>query len=193
MGDAAFAKERTFTLVGAIDELVNQHERARSEFFPKRAAGRQRNQVGHPGAFQNIDIGAIIDVGGRQPVALVVARQEHDRQAGNRAAPQGCRRFTPGTPDHLFASVLQPRQIVDAGAADDAQYRLRHACSTPFAPSQSREEAMPVLHRFWNGGWDQEVPSGGCAPALLIMPRPPTAAGSRPCAPASRRTGSSPV
>ena len=34
-----------------------------------------------------------------------------------------------GLADRLLARVLQPRQVVDAGAADNAEDRLRHAVS----------------------------------------------------------------
>jgi 5'-methylthioadenosine phosphorylase len=53
--------------------------------LPERAAGRQRDEVGDAGALQHVDISAVVDVGGRQAVALVVARQEDDRQAADLA------------------------------------------------------------------------------------------------------------
>ena len=40
MRDAALAEERALALVGAVDELVDQHEGARRQLFPKRTAGR---------------------------------------------------------------------------------------------------------------------------------------------------------
>ena len=60
---------------------------------------------------------------------LVVPRQEHDRQACDDAARQGCGRLAPGALDGLLADVLQPRQVVDAGSADDAKHGTRHDCS----------------------------------------------------------------
>ena len=57
---------------------------------------------------------------------LAVPRQEHDRQPGDDAARQGCGRLAPGAFDGLLADVFQPRQVVDAGSADDAKHGTRH-------------------------------------------------------------------
>jgi len=57
MRDQPFAEERALALVGAVDELVHQHKGAGRKFFPEGTAGRQRNQVGHAGALQHVDIG----------------------------------------------------------------------------------------------------------------------------------------
>ena len=126
MRDAALAEERTLALVGAVDELVDQHEGAGRQLLLERAAGRERDQVGDAGALEHVDIGAVVDVGGRQPVALVVARQEHHRQAGDLADAQRRRRLAPRARDALLAHILEPRQIVDAGAADDAEHGFGH-------------------------------------------------------------------
>jgi hypothetical protein len=85
MRNAAPAEERTLAPVSAVDKLVDQHESAGRQLLLERAAGRQRNQVGDPGAFQHVDIGAVVDVGWRQPVTLVMARQKYDRKAGDGA------------------------------------------------------------------------------------------------------------
>ena len=79
--DAALAEERALAPVGAVDELIDQHEGAGRQFLLERSARRERDEVGHAGAFEHVDIGAVVDVGWGQPVALVVARQKHDRQA----------------------------------------------------------------------------------------------------------------
>ena len=117
--------------MGAIDELVDQHESAGRQFLLEGAAGRQRDQVGDPGTFQHVDIGAVVDIGRRQPVTLVVARQKHDRQSGDVAVPHRRRRFAPRAGDRLLAHVLQPRQVINAGTADNAKNRLRHLSSLP--------------------------------------------------------------
>ena len=81
--DAALAEERALALVGAVDELVDQHKGAGRQFLLERAAGRQRHEIGDAGALERVDIGAVVDIGGRQTMALVVARQKHDRQPRN--------------------------------------------------------------------------------------------------------------
>ena len=126
MGDAALAEERALALVGAVDELVDQHEGAGRQFLLERAAGRERDQIGDPCPLQDVDIGAVVDVGWRQPVSLVVARQKHDRQACDGAVADRRGGLAPRAPDRLVADVFQPRQIVDSGSADDAQNGIGH-------------------------------------------------------------------
>src|SRR4051812_20717500 len=97
----------------AVDELVDQHEGAGRQLFLERAAGRERNEIGHAGALQTINVGAVVDIGRREPMALVVARQEYDGQAGNLADAQRGGWLAPWARDALFAHVLESRQIVD--------------------------------------------------------------------------------
>ena len=59
-------------------------------------------------------------------MSLAVARQEHDRQARDGAVAQRRRRLAPRALDHLVADVFQPRQVVDAGSADNAKHSLCH-------------------------------------------------------------------
>src|SRR5215470_19539983 len=99
MGDAAFAKKRAFAFVGAVDKLVNQHEGAGRQLFPEGTAGRQRNEIGDAGTLEHIDIGAVVDIGRRQAVALVVTGHEYHWKADDVANPQRRRRLPPGTYD----------------------------------------------------------------------------------------------
>ena len=59
-------------------------------------------------------------------MSLAMPRQEHDRQARDDAARQRRGRLAPRTRDGFLTDVLQPRQVIDAGSADDAKYRTRH-------------------------------------------------------------------
>src|SRR5260370_20883626 len=68
-------------------------------------------------------------VGRRQPVALVMARQEHDGETSDAAMAYGRRRLAPRAFDRLLARAFQPLQVVNAGAADDAKHCLRHEIS----------------------------------------------------------------
>src|SRR5205823_6316428 len=126
MRHAAFAEKRTLALMSAIDELVDKHKGSGGEFLLEGAASRQRNEIGHARAFEHVDIGAIVNVGGRQPVALVVARQKHDRHPRDLAGAQRRRRLAPGTLDLLLAYLFETRQVIDAGATNDAEYGLGH-------------------------------------------------------------------
>ena len=129
MGDAALAEERALPVEGAVDELIDQHEGAGRQFLLVRAAGGERDEVGHAGALEHVDIGAVVDVGGREPVPLVVARQEDHRRARDLAHAQRRRRLAPRAFDRPPPHLLEPRQIVDAGAADDAEYGSGHVRS----------------------------------------------------------------
>src|SRR5205085_11879430 len=91
------------------------------------AAGGERDEIGHAGTLEHVDVGPIVDVGRRQPVTLVVARKKHHWRAGDLADAQRTRRLSPGTADRFLPHLLEPRQAVDAGAADDAEHGLGHA------------------------------------------------------------------
>src|SRR6266849_5086117 len=126
MRDAALAEERAGTVEGAVDELVDQHEGAGRQLLLERAAGRQRHQVGDARALEHVDIGPVVDVGRRQPMTLVVPRQKDHRQAGDLADKERRRRLAPWALDRLAPYFFEPRQVVDAGAADDAENRFGH-------------------------------------------------------------------
>ena len=127
VGDATSAEERACPVERAIDELVDQHEGAGRQLLLERAAGRERDQIGHARALQYIDVGAVVDVRGREPVARIVAREKYHRRARDLADAQRCRRLTPRTCDLLVPRLLEPRQIVNTGAADDPEHGFGHA------------------------------------------------------------------
>ena len=85
MRHAAGAEERARARMGAVDELIDQHEGAGRQFRLERAASRKRNEIGYARALEHVDIGAIVDVARRQPMALVVPRQKDNRQTGDLA------------------------------------------------------------------------------------------------------------
>src|SRR6185369_9930134 len=126
MGDAALAEKRAFALEGAVDELVDQYEGSRRQYRPERSTSRKRDQVGHAGALEYVDVGPVVDVGRRQPMALVMPRQKDDRKPCDRTAPKRRGRLAPGAGDRLFAGTLEPRQVVNARSSDNAEHRSRH-------------------------------------------------------------------
>src|SRR5205823_1351882 len=83
-------------------------------------------KIGHACPFERVDVGAIIDVRGRQAVAFVVARKENNLQPPDLADPQRRRRLTPRALDFLLAHLLEPRQVVDSGTPDDAENGCGH-------------------------------------------------------------------
>ena len=49
-----------------------------------------------PGALHRVDIGAVVDIGGRDLVAATVAGQEDDLRLADASEAQGVRRLAPG-------------------------------------------------------------------------------------------------
>ena len=76
MRHEARAEEALLARMGAVDELVDHHECARRQIFTKRTAGGDGDHVRNAGAFQRVDIGAVIDRGRRMDMPAAVARQE---------------------------------------------------------------------------------------------------------------------
>ena len=96
MGDEAFAKEALLTGECPIDELIDDDESPRIIGFSKRAHGGQRDHIGCPRPFENVDIGAVIDIGRGKFVPAPVARQEDDPNPVERTGVEGVRRRAPG-------------------------------------------------------------------------------------------------
>ena len=126
MGDKAGAEEAFLAGEGAVDELVGHHEGAGRQFLFQRAAGRDRDHIGDADALQGVDIGAVIDAGGGLDMAAAMARQEHHVHAVKGAGEKLVGGLAPGAFDRLPAGVFQAGNLIDAGAADDAENRFGH-------------------------------------------------------------------
>ena len=115
MRDEAVAEEALLTREGAVDELVDQHEVAGRQFLAERAAGRDRDEIGDAGALHRVDVGAVVDAGGRELVAAAVTRQEADRQAstwsGDLREQDLVGRRAPRARHRLPARVLKPGRL----------------------------------------------------------------------------------
>ena len=97
----------------------------------QRAHRAHRNDVGHADALQRVDVGAEVDLGGRNPVAAPVPRQKHHALAVELAAQQFVRRLAERRGDLLPALAGEAVDVVDAAAADDAQLQAadcRQSC-----------------------------------------------------------------
>ena len=77
-----------------------------------------------PAAFSRRDVGAVGHGRGRVDVAPAVARQEHHPRAAQRTVQQRVRRRPPRRVGGAPLRVLQPVDVVEARAADDADHRL---------------------------------------------------------------------
>lgn len=85
MGDAPIRKERFLPQKGSVYELIDKDELAGLHVLAEAAAGRHREDIGHPDAFQGIDIGLIWDMARTVDVAPAVPRQESDIQPVERS------------------------------------------------------------------------------------------------------------
>ena len=127
MRHKAGAEEAFLARNRAVDELVGHHESARRQLFAQRAAGGDRDEIGHAHALEGIDVGAVVDGGRRLDVAAAVARQEHHVDAVEGAGQKLVGRRAERALHRLPLRVFQAGDLVDARTADDAENGLDHA------------------------------------------------------------------
>ena len=120
MRDAAGAEEARLARERAVDELVDQHEKAGIELLLEGAASGDGDDVGDAGPLERVDIGAIVDGRGRKPMALAVAGEEDAFGLAEPAEPQQVGRRSPRGLELLLAHDLQAFERIDAGPADHA-------------------------------------------------------------------------
>jgi len=110
--DQATLEEAAMPGTRAIDELVHHHEAARRQFLLERADGAQRQDLAHPRALQDVDVGPIVDRPGREPVTAAVTRKEYELLIAEPAEEQLVRRISEGGRDGLPAQILQTLDVV---------------------------------------------------------------------------------
>ena len=88
MRDAAGSEEAGFAAERAVDELIGEHEQAGIEIAAVGAAGGDGDDVGHAGALERVDVGAIVDGRGAEAVAAAVAGEKHDLCVADAAETQ---------------------------------------------------------------------------------------------------------
>ena len=92
--------------------------------MPERADRGDGEQVGAARALQRIDIGAGVELGGRDRVAAAVAGQEDEAHPLDPPDQQVVRRRAPGSVDREPLRLLQRVDRVEAGAAHYADHPL---------------------------------------------------------------------
>ena len=120
MGDAALAEEAFLACEAAVDELVDDDEMTGRQILAQAADRRQRDHFGAAEPLQRVDIGAVVQMAGRERMAAAVTRQEHAAHAGEAAFQQRVGRVAPGRRHAAPHFLLQPVHVIQAGAADDA-------------------------------------------------------------------------
>ena len=109
-----------------IDELIRQHEQAGIKLALVGTAGGDGDDVGDAGALQRVDIGAIVDRGGREHMAAAVAGEKHHLGFAEASKTQRVRRLAPRRRHAFLARRRKAVQRIEAGTPDDADDRLCH-------------------------------------------------------------------
>ena len=109
-----------------VDELVDDDEAAGRELLLQRSDRRDGEQVGAPGAFQRVDIGACVHMGWRQAMPPPVPREKDEADALNAADEQRVGRRPPRRIDVDPLRLFQRIHRIEAGAADDADRPFAH-------------------------------------------------------------------
>jgi hypothetical protein len=125
MAHEPFAEEALLPGEGPVDELVHDHERSGWKLLAQRADRADRNDVGHAEALERVDVGAVVDPGGRDAMTAAMTGQEGDAAAPELADQELVRRLAERRLRLDPARVLQPFDRVNAASAD---YR-QHLCS----------------------------------------------------------------
>ena len=126
------AEEALLARECAIDELIDDDELAGCEVLPERPDRGDRHDIGHARPLHRVDVGAVVDVRRRQPVAAAVTRKEAKLQPAELGEEDVVRRFAPGALDAQPLGVLEARQVVEPRPADDTEHRF-HSCALPSA------------------------------------------------------------
>jgi len=128
--DTPLSKKALLPREGAVDELIDDDKIAGHEVLAQAANGRERHDVGYAAALQRIDIGAKVDLGGRQHVTPPVARHEYDRLAIEQSETE----LVGGPAERAFDSPpldrREPVDLVEPAASDDAD---DGTCHPPFS------------------------------------------------------------
>ena len=117
--EALLARERP------IHELVHDHERARREVLAERPDSRERNDVGHTGALEGVDVGAVVDRRRGEAMPPAVPREEDRAHSLDRSGDQTVGRLPERRRRVDPPRIGEPLDLVEAGAANDADDRLR--------------------------------------------------------------------
>src|SRR5450756_1719372 len=113
----AVAEEGARPHLGTVVELVGHDHVERLELFAQAADGAGGQHVVHPQRLHAPDVGAVVDLAGKDAVPARVSGKKSDRHAVDIAEEVGVAGRPEGRVDGDFASVLE--QLVEAGSTDD--------------------------------------------------------------------------
>ena len=124
MRDTAGAEERFFARKTTVNELVHNDEMAGRQIFSQGPHGGKGDDFRTANPLQRINIGAVIQRGGRDGVAAPMAGQKGAGHAIKPPSQDFIRRITPRRAKLYPAAIFQPFHIVKPGTADQADHGL---------------------------------------------------------------------
>src|SRR5580698_10797527 len=125
VADDAFAEKGRDAMKGAIDELVG-HDKVRGlVLFLERADGGNGNNTLDAELLECVDVGAEVQLGGKNAMAASMAREKGDLASFEIAKHKSLRWLAEVRIHALFAYVGEAGHGVKTAAADNADFRLR--------------------------------------------------------------------
>ena len=119
--DKPVAKEGTFAAFGVVENLVGDDDVAGGVIVAQRAAGADRNDAFNAQQFEGVDVGAVVDFGGSQPVAFAVAGEKGDFDSVEVADHHWVAGRAKGCDDVTLFDIIEADHVVQARAADDGE------------------------------------------------------------------------
>src|SRR5206468_12725980 len=115
------AEEGARALARAVDELIGHDDVPGRDLRAQAPHRAHRHDPLDADLLEREDIGAEVDLGGEQAVAAPVPRQEDEPCAAQAADHQLVRRLAEGGVDADALLALEPVQVVEPAATEDAE------------------------------------------------------------------------
>ncbi len=148
--NAAAEKRVRGGLLGAVDELVDQHDVARPVFLLERANGADADDPVDAELFHRPDVGAVVQLGREEAMTAAVAREKDDIAPRETAGEEVVGGRAEGRPDlHPFL-LGEALDVIEAAAADDADALVCHKSSC--AAGRARARGGPTYEAMNRGG-----------------------------------------
>src|ERR1035437_1708895 len=145
VGHQSGAKKTLLPGKGSINELVHNHEHAWPQILAQGTDRTDGDQVGHAGALQDINVGPVVDLGGRDPVPASMARQKYYRLPVQLTKQEFVRGFAKRRNHTLPMLPTQPFNGVNTAATNNAEHgRLNTTRHTYFLSRNSRRKILPT-------------------------------------------------
>ena len=125
VADDAVAEKSGDAMKGAIDELVGHDEVGGLVLFLERADGGDGDDALDAEFLEGVNVGAEVQLGGKNAMAAAVAREKGDFAALELAEDKGVRWIAERRFYALFVDVGESGHGIKPAAADDADFCLR--------------------------------------------------------------------